>query len=339
MSGGVDSSVAALIMLRLGFSTAGVTMKLFSGESVAAIDAAGVCRSLDIPHFTADLSDAFKNAVIAPFCAAYEAGETPNPCSACNELVKFGIIIDLLEKEWGDNFDVATGHYAKIIRRDGEAFLAMAENKGKDQSYFLSGLRRELLPRLRFPLGELSGKEETRNIAREAGLPVAEKKDSMDICFAAEDDYRKILGNQGESGVIVDRSGKVLGRHGGLAGYTVGQRKGLGLSSPRPLFVVEIRTGDNTLVVAPREEAFIDVVCARAPNMLIPGEVGEGKTLRAKIRSQGEPQSCNVILLNKETLSVCFSEPVFAPAAGQRLVLYTSDDRVAAGGIITPRKT
>lgn len=339
MSGGVDSSVAALMLLRLGFSTAGVTMKLFGEENRAALDAAEVCRSLGIPHFTADLCEAFKNAVIAPFCAAYGAGETPNPCSACNELVKFGIIVDLLEKEWGDDFDVATGHYAKIIRRDGEAFLARAENKGKDQSYFLSGIRRELLPRLRFPLGELSGKEETRNIAREAGLPVAEKKDSMDICFAAEDDYRKIIGCQGEPGVIVDRSGKALGRHGGLAGYTVGQRKGLGLSSPRPMFVVEIRTSDNTLVVAPRNKAFTDIVSARAPNILIPGEIGKGKKLRAKIRSQGEPQSCDVILLDEETLSVCFAEPVFAPAAGQRLVLYTSDDRVAAGGIITLRET
>lgn len=333
MSGGVDSSVAALLLLRRGFDVAGVTMGLFSGDDSAVRSAAEVCRALSIPHFSADISADFRRLVIEPFCGSYREGETPNPCAACNERVKFGAVIDLMEQAWGGGFDIATGHYARILREGDRAFLARAVYEKKDQSYFLSGIRGSLLGRLHFPLGWLSGKAEVREIAREAALPVAERPESMEICFAA--DYREIIGGENKPGPIVDTRGKVLGTHGGLTGYTLGQRKGLGIAAPSPLFVVDIRTGDNTLVVAPRAEAFSKTVTARCLNALIEEELTEGNILYGKIRSQGEPQECRIVRADGGGLSVEFSEAVFAPAPGQRLALYTSGGLVAAGGVIT----
>lgn len=332
MSGGVDSSVAALLLQRRGFDVAGVTMRLFGGDDSAVRSAAEVCRALSIPHFSADISADFRRLVIAPFCGSYMRGETPNPCATCNERVKFGAVIDLMEQAWGGNFDIATGHYARIAREGGRAFLARAVYEKKDQSYFLSGIRGGLLERLHFPLGGLSGKAEVREIARAAALPVAERPESMEICFAA--DYRKIVGGESKPGPITDTRGKVLGTHGGLTGYTLGQRKGLGVAAPFPLFVVDIRTCDNTLVVAPRAEAFSKTVTAGCLNVLIDEELREGKTLYGKIRSQGEPQECQIIRINGG-VTVEFSEAVFAPAPGQRLALYTSGGLVAAGGVIT----
>lgn len=338
MSGGVDSSVAALLLQRQGFDIAGVTMELFAGENSTLDSAAEVCGALAIPHFSVNISDEFKKLVISPFCGAYLAGDTPNPCAVCNERIKFGVVIDLMEQIWGGDFDIATGHYARIVREGRGAFLARAEHKIKDQSYFLSGIKRGLLSRLHFPLGGLSGKEEVREIARKAVLPVAEKTESMEICFAAQDNYRKIIGETGTPGPIVDLRGNVLGAHKGLAGYTYGQRKGLGITASHPLFVVGIRTGDNTLVVAPREEAFEKNVTAGCLNILIEDELKAGKVLWGKIRSQGEPLPCTVISREDGSLTVEFNERLFAPAPGQRLVLYTSGGLVAAGGVITRGK-
>lgn len=335
MSGGVDSSTAALLLLRSGFDAVGITMNLFGSDSSAVHSAAEVCRILSIPHFYADIPDEFKRLVVAPFCGAYMTGETPNPCATCNERVKFGVIIDMMEREWGGGFDIATGHYARIKREDGKAFLSRAENRKKDQSYFLCGINEGLLNRLHFPLGWLAGKEEVRAIARNAALPAAERPESMEICFACEEDYRKIIGAEGKPGSIVDTDGNVLGAHKGLAGYTLGQRKGLGVAAPRPLFVVEIRVCDNTLVAAPREEAFRKTVTAGCLNVLIEEELRKKTILYGKIRSQGDPQPCRVVSVEADRVSVEFNEPVFAPAPGQRLVLYTADELVAAGGIIT----
>lgn len=334
MSGGVDSSVAALLLKNRGFDVVGVTMGLLGDSDFAIRSSADVCRALSIPHFYADISDQFRQLVILPFCDAYKEGKTPNPCSTCNERVKLGVVVDMTDHAWGSDFDIATGHYAKITRENGRSFLARANHKKKDQSYFLSGIKNKLLSRLHFPLGCVSGKEEVREIARAAALPVAEKPESMEICFAAEDDYRKIIGGENRPGPIVDTQGKALGMHKGLTGYTLGQRKGLGISAPFPLAVVEIRIADNTLVVAPREEAFRKIVNAEGLNVLIEEELREESVLYGKIRSQGEPQRCRIVHIDEETLSVEFDEAVFAPAPGQRLVLYTSDELVAAGGTI-----
>lgn len=332
MSGGVDSSVTALLLQRRGFDVAGVTMDLFGNDDSAIRSAAAVCRALSIPHFSADISDDFRRLVISPFCGSYRKGETPNPCAACNERVKFGAMIDLMDQAWGGGFDIATGHYARILREGERAFLARAVYQKKDQSYFLSGIRGGLLSRLHFPLGWLSGKDEVRETAREAALPAAERPESMEICFAG--DYREIIGGESRPGPITDTSGRVLGTHSGLTNYTLGQRKGLGIAAPFPLFAVDIRISDNTLVVAPRGEAFRKTVSAGCLNALIKEELREGNTLYGKIRSQGEPQECRVVKLGGG-VSVEFAEAVFAPAPGQRLALYTSGGLVAAGGVIT----
>lgn len=337
MSGGVDSGVAALLLQRQGYDVAGVTMDMFAGGEPAVSSAAEVCRALSIPHFYTDISAEFRELVISPFCGAYRQGETPNPCAICNERIKFGAVIDCMEQAWGKDFDIATGHYAKITRENGKAFLARAEYKKKDQSYFLSGIREELLDRLHFPLGWFRGKEEVRKIAREAALPVAEKPESMEICFAGEDDYRKVIGAPGKPGPVVDTQGRIVGTHKGLTGYTLGQRKGLGVSAPFPLFVVDIRICDNTLVVATRGEAFQKNVAADCLNVLIKEEIRENNVLYGKIRSQGEPQECRIIRADGG-ICVGFTEPVFAPAPGQRLALYTSGALVAAGGVITRDK-
>jgi len=335
MSGGVDSAAAALMLLRGGYEVVGVTMSLYGAANDSLKSAAAVCEALSIPHFYLDISKEFKNLVVSPFCEAYLRGETPNPCAVCNERIKFGAAVEALTARWGEDFEVATGHYAKIIRQCKEVCLARADCRQKDQSYFLSGIRRELLQRLQFPLGCLRNKEETRKIARAAGLPAAEASESMEICFAAEADYRKVTGGGGR-GAIFDSGGKIIGSHKGIANYTLGQRKGLGIASQEPLFVVEINACDNSLVVAPRKEAFKKAVTADHLNILTSRGINELGPLHGKIRSQGEPQRCKIILSGDSVIKVEFAAPVFAPAPGQRLVLYTETGIVAAGAVITP---
>lgn len=335
MSGGVDSSAAALILLREGYAVAGLTMKISRGtEQPACESAACVCRALSIPHFSVDVGDEFKSMVSSPFCRAYTLGMTPNPCADCNEQIKFGLLWDIAEREWGGSFDIATGHYAQILHRDGRAYLARALDLKKDQSYFMSGIRPERIGRIRLPLGSFTSKEEVRMLVRAAGLSVAERQESMEICFAGENDYRSLFGTLSRPGPIKDISGKVIGTHKGITGYTLGQRKGLGIAAAQPLFVVEIRPFDNTIIVAPKDAAFCNEVYAEDVNILAPDIIAEGVRLYGKIRSQGEPQPCFLLSNCGGNISVRFDAPVFAPAPGQRLVLYTGDGIVAAGGVI-----
>ena len=334
MSGGVDSSAAALMLLKRGFSVAGLTMNIFGGENSACESAANVCRALSIPHFSVGVERQFKARVSGPFCAAYKLGLTPNPCADCNERVKFGLLPELARLRWGENFHLATGHYARIAERGGKAYLARAEFHQKDQSYFLAGVSRNIIEHALFPLGECASKDKTRAFVREFGLPVADRPESMEICFADEKDYRAVIEAPGAPGPITDQAGRVIGRHTGIAGYTLGQRKGLGISSPFPLFVTEIRPCDNTIVVAPRDGAFSREVTAERVNLLTP-EFLASEGLCGKIRSQGEPAPCSVLSCSNGKITVKFDEPVFAPAPGQRLVVYTNDGIVAAGGVIS----
>lgn len=335
MSGGVDSSAAALILLKQGYEVAGLTMNISRRLGLSACKAASdVCRLLSIPHFFADIEDEFKRAVISPFCEAYRLGVTPNPCSDCNEKIKFGLLWDIAEREWGCDFEVATGHYARKISRNGRSYLARARNTKKDQSYFMSGIRPDRVGRLRLPLGDFESKDDTRRLVREAKLPCSERPESMDICFAAEDDYRSILDCCHTPGLIKDTEGNIIGRHEGIAGYTVGQRKGLGIAAAHPLYVTEIRPSENTVVAAPRHAAFRSEVAAVNANILAPDLTAEGLGFRGKVRSQQEPQPCVLLLNSSGRISVRFDKPVFAPAPGQRLVLYTEDGIVAAGGVI-----
>lgn len=338
MSGGVDSSAAALLLLKRGFCVAGLTMDVANGGDSACESAANVCRALSIPHFCVNVARQFRARVSAPFCAAYKLGLTPNPCADCNERVKFGLLDELSRQRWGAGFRLATGHYARIAEHGGHACLATAACHQKDQSYFLAGVPRSIIERTLFPLGEFASKDKTRAFVREAGLPVADRPESMEICFADEKDYRAVIDAPGEPGPITDEAGRVIGRHNGIAGYTLGQRKGLGVSSPFPLFVTEIRPCDNTIVVAPRDGAFSHEVRAARVNLLAPELLANGP-LRGKIRSQGEPAPCVMTSCSQDAMAVRFDEPVFAPAPGQRLVVYTEDGIVAAGGVISRAET
>jgi len=229
---------------------------------------------------------------------------------------------------------LATGHYARVEQEGERFFLSRGKDPSKDQSYFLYGVARRRLPRLLLPLGGYS-KEDVRALAREAALPVAEKSESMEICFAGEGDYRRLLdGRSLPPGLIVDEDGEPLGAHRGIANYTVGQRKGLGISSRDGLHVLRIDPGRNAVIVGPRERAFRRRVRASNVNILFPEPPAEGALLFGKTRSRGEPLPCDLLRMDENVLEVLFHEPQFAPTPGQRLVLYDAGGRVAAGGVI-----
>lgn len=335
MSGGVDSTAAALLLIKEKYSLAGLTMETDrSGSSSAVLSASSVCKELGIPHFSVNISKEFNEKVILTFCTSYRRGLTPNPCADCNERIKFGVLWEAAEELFGNDFSVATGHYARIIKKKGRHYLAQGSNKTKDQSYFLGGIEGGKIPRILFPIGDFRSKEETRELVRASGLAVSERPESMEICFANEEGYRAMISGDQSSGPIRDTSGKVLGNHKGISEYTLGQRKGLGIASKHPLFVISIVPETNTVVVASRAEAFRTEVTAGSVNMLAPEYMKEGLLLFGKIRSQGDPMPCSILCVDNNCLRVRFSEPVFAPAPGQRLVIYTEEGYVAAGGVI-----
>ena len=339
MSGGVDSAASAVLLLRQGYDVIGLTMRIPDGndserDAGPAVEGArSLARLLGIPHVALDVADEFRAFVTEPFRGFYASGRTPNPCSDCNARVKFGLLMDYAERELGSPL-VATGHYARILTARGECLLARADDRSRDQSYFLAGIPRERLDRILFPLGGRS-KDEARALAAEAGLPVATAADSMEICFVGQGDYRQAVSDlPHRPGPFVAEDGRVLGRHEGIPFYTVGQRKGLGLALPEPLYISRIDPETNEIFLVPRKKIFRECVEARDVNVLLPDAMDGTRSLTGKVRSQGEPLSCRVESFDGNTLRVVFDPPVFAPAPGQRLVLYDGDT-VAAGGVIT----
>src|SRR5258705_5187144 len=263
MSGGVDSSAAAALLLEQGYDVVGITLKLWPQDCVsraedkccgpqAVMDARSVSHKLGIPYYLVDEAEDFQKQVINYFAEEYKAGRTPNPCVMCNEKLKFGTLISRA-RQLGAEY-VATGHFARIEKQPdtGRYLLKRGKDAKKDQSYFLFSLKQEQLARALFPLGELT-KSDTREIARESHLKTAEKEESMEICFVPDKDYGKFLQQahlvDKHQGEIVDLQGRVLGHHDGIEFYTIGQRKGLGLSSPRPLYVTELDAVNNRIVV------------------------------------------------------------------------------------------
>lgn len=331
VSGGVDSTVAALLLKREGHEVVGLSLVL-CGEA-SAEEAARQCDRLGIPHSVLDLSGAFEDAVLGPFRESYRRGETPSPCVDCNANLKFGLAWDLAEATLHLEA-MASGHYARA-GIDGEGpYLARGIDRARDQSYFLYGISPRRLGRLLLPLGSLD-KKTVRSLAADAGLAVSEKPDSMDLCFAGQGDYRALLDESDfQKGPIVGLDGKVLGEHRGLAGYTVGQRKGLGVAAAEPLYVARIDRDRNVLVVASREALMVTRVTAGRVNVLQPRFLEKGDLFFGKIRSNGEPSPCRVTRWEGVRLTVDFEEPVFAPAPGQKLVLYDAAERVVAGGTI-----
>jgi len=340
MSGGVDSSTAALLLLEKGFQVFGLTMRLLpereGGDpdpgavcaSKAAEDAAAVATFLGIPHQVLDLADEFEEAVLVPFARAYREGETPNPCVRCNRLIKFGRTFDRAREMGADC--VATGHYARIREEGGEWGLSRGADPAKDQSYFLSWILRERLPSILFPLGEWR-KEEVRRFAREKGLPVAAREQSQETCFTGGGDYRSLLGPD-LPGEIVHEDGRVLGNHPGVSHFTIGQRKGLRIGGAgEPLYVTRVEPGTGRVYVGPRSALRRRTLSAVDANYL--GVCPGGMSVTAKIRSQMKAVPATVTRVEPDRFEIEFERPVTAVTPGQYAVLYDGD-RVIAGGRI-----
>lgn len=339
MSGGVDSSVAAHLLKKQGWDVLGITMKIpvscdTNSRGCCGADAAFVCNDLDIPHYFVDVTTAFEKLIINSFRQSYAKGETPNPCIDCNTLMKFSLVWDFLEETFGISY-LATGHYARVSKTEGRTFLGRAKDKAKDQSYFLYGIASEKLTRFVLPLGELT-KEQVRSIASDLSLSVADKAESMELCFAGEGDYRATLtpAQAKKDGDMTDMQGNKIGTHKGIANYTLGQRKGIGFAGGKPLYVGRINAELNTIALGTREEISFRAVRANKINVLLPDELVAVRSVYGKIRSYGDPRPCKVIDVNRDNLTVEFDEPEFAPCPGQSLVLYNDDDNIIAGGTI-----
>ncbi len=339
MSGGVDSSVAAYLLQRSGWDVLGITMKIpvacsTDGRGCCGADAAFVCDELGIPHYFVDVTEAFNHLIIRPFRAAYAKGQTPNPCVDCNTILKFSLVWDLLRREFGIS-RLATGHYARVVQDGDRTCLRRAKDKDKDQSYFLYGIAGDRLPDFVLPLGILA-KNQVRAIASDLRLFVADKTESMELCFAGEQDYRLALGENeaGRPGDITDMQGRKIGTHQGIANYTIGQRRGLGVAGGKPLYVGRIDALTNTVALGTREEVSIRVVRAAQRNTLLPERLTSEAQLSGKIRSYGQARPCRLIDLTPDGMVVEFEQPQFAPCPGQRLVLYDEDENVVAGGVI-----
>jgi len=350
MSGGVDSSVAAALLSREGHNIIGVTLQLWSkpantpqraapGQNCTAIgDARVVAERLGIPHYVLDCGVAFDRHVAAHFAAAYQRGETPNPCVPCNTWLKFGALLKTA-RDWGATA-LATGHYARVEYHEptGRYRLLRAADQRKDQSYFLYALGQDQLAAIRFPLGGLT-KADTRRLAREFGLPVADKADSQQVCFAAGDYrayLREHLGEAITPGVMRDVGGAARGRHAGLAFYTVGQRHGLGLGNSRPLYVVALDPVTNEVVVGEDSDLWTREVEVAAVNLVAVDHLPEPLRVRAKIRSGHEPQPATAHAIQPDRVRLVFDEPQRAVAPGQAAVLYDDavPDVVVGGGTI-----
>ena len=332
MSGGVDSSVAAYLMKEKGFECIGATMRLLDGHDKNIADAKAICDKLSIPFYAFDMREEFKAEVIGDFVDTFEKGETPNPCVLCNKRFKFGALLKKAD-ELGCEY-IATGHYAKIVEDEQGFYLEKAENKAKDQSYFLYSLAPDVLPRVMFPLADYS-KDEIRRIAEGLGFETAAKKDSQDICFVPNGDYASVImevtGKTYKSGNFVDLSGKILGKHKGIIHYTVGQRKGLGVAFGKPMYVHSKNAQTGEVALSDDADLFTDTLTARNVNWLcLP--TSSTFDCKARIRYRHEEQPATVTI-TADGVTVNFSTPQRAVTPGQSVVFYVGD-RVLGGGII-----
>lgn len=339
MSGGVDSSVTAALLKQQGHEVIGITMQLFpprsEGPGTPVHDASRVAAHLGIKHHVVHFEDAFGDLIINDFIDQYRCGQTPNPCVRCNHFIKFGLLLDSASRLGADL--LATGHYVrKTIDPDGLCHLRTARNIRKDQSYFLCAMTQERLARVIFPLGEIESKDEVRRLAREFGIPVAEKSDSQEVCFIPNDDYVAFLessgGLTGTPGDIIHVSGKVVGRHLGTHRYTIGQRKGLGIAWSEPLYVVRIETEENVIVVGEIANVYAAGLVAEDLNWIIPPESGEFTTT-CKIRYRHQPVACHATLLDGGLCRVVFDQSQKSVTPGQALVFYRGDEVLGGGRI------
>jgi len=345
MSGGVDSAVAAALLHEQGYDVVGVTLRLYTEADDTAYrskrsccgvedvaDARAAAQRIGIPHYVLNMEREFEQDVLGPFVQAYVEGRTPNPCLACNQHVKFST---LLERAVAMGCDLlATGHYARIDHSEGRYRLLTANDPQKDQSYVLYTLDQDALSRTLFPVGELE-KPEVRRIAASLGLRVADKPDSADICFVPGGDYRDLLRARGvafEPGAIVDADGAQVGHHEGAAGYTVGQRRGLGVAAGERRYVTEVDARANLVVVGTEDELLARSLAASAPHW-VAEPPSEDEALTARIRYHGAPVGAQLRERSEDGFVVDLARPVRAAAPGQAIVLYRGDEVVGGGTI------
>ena len=335
MSGGVDSTVAAVLTQNCGIDCAGAMMKLYPERDDFDSDARAVAGRLGIPFFVFDFSECFAGQVIKPFIDAYRGGRTPNPCINCNKHLKFGCLLEKAHELGRDS--LVTGHYARVEHSgDGRYLLKKSEDVSKDQSYVLYLLTQEQLSHTRFPLGGLT-KSEVREIAQNAGLQTAHKKESQDICFIPDGDYAKFIADRtGETprkGRFIDSSGADLGENRGIIGYTIGQRRGLGLAMPYPPYVIDILPESDAVVVGGDEMLYSKTLYARDINLIPIDKLNAPLKARVKIRYKHREQPATVCQTSDDSLRIEFDEPQRAITKGQAAVIYDGDIVIGGGTI------
>ncbi len=345
MSGGVDSAVAAFLLKEKGYDVIGVTLRTWmsddgeDGRCCEIDDAAAVARKLGIPYHPFNCTSLFKEKVTDPFVRSYLDATTPNPCIECNRYVKWEGLLNYAKVLGADL--IATGHYAHVLRLDnGRYTVKTASHAAKDQTYMLYKLTQDQLSHTLMPLGDLS-KEEVRKIASDAGIPVADKPDSQEICFVPDGDYAGYIKKNAEGlipgeGNFVDEDGNILGLHKGIIHYTVGQRKGLGIAMGYPVFVKKINKRTNEVVLSDDASLYSDSLTCRDVNFLsIEGlRPGQKLSCRAKIRYHHKPAPAVVEALDNDRILITFDEPVRAVTPGQSTVFYDDNECVIGGGII-----
>ncbi len=344
MSGGVDSSLAAALLKEAGYEVIGVTMQIWPSDEQARFggccgleaieDAKKVAYKLGIPHYVINFRDIFAQKVITDFCLEYSLGRTPNPCIRCNQYIKFDALLKKA-KELDYSF-IATGHYARIEQASNGYHLLKAVDLTKDQSYFLYTLGQSELQHLLLPIGNLR-KAKVRRLATEMELPTATRRESQDICFIPDNDYRSFIARHipPKSGDIVDANGKVLGRHSGLAQYTVGQRQGLGFASNKRLYVLRLDAANNRLMVGTRDQLLSNRLFASKLSWVSGKAPREPINITAKIRYRS-PEATAKLNLNDGVAEVSFQQPQCAIAPGQAIVFYQGN-AVLGGGMIKDR--
>jgi len=345
MSGGVDSSVAAALLVEQGYNVTGVMLRLWSEPGSqdsnrcctpdAMAGARRVAAKLGIPFYALNSQDLFRKTVVQAFLDGYQAGNTPNPCIVCNQQIRWGFMLEKA-RELGANF-MATGHYAQVRKNEaGSVELLKGVDPGKDQSYVMSVLSQEQLQQTLFPVGRIP-KSEVREHARRFGLNVAERADSQDLCFLAGQDYRTFLSKYvpgvTNPGRIVDTDGREVGEHQGLAFYTIGQRKGLGIAAPKPLYVIEKNVEANVLVIGEEEKLGRDGLQANQMNWISGHAPQEPFSAEAKIRYRALLVPVTVYPVGHDQIKVRFNQPARDITVGQRIVLYNGDV-VLGGGTI-----
>ena len=344
MSGGVDSSVSAILLKEQGYEVIGITMKLFEGEIdgsccniSSTMDAKRVCDYLQIPHYTLNFKDEFKEYVIDDFINCYTNCKTPNPCIECNKYLKFGSMYQKSQELKCEY--IATGHYAKIeySERYKQNVLKKANAVAKDQSYVLYNIPKELLDKLKLPLGIYNSKEEIRKIAEQYNLPVAHKPDSEDICFIPNGNYKIFLENNSDiksiKGNIIDISGNILGTHTGLYKYTIGQRKGLGISNDVPLYVIGFNKEENELIVGTEKQLYIKEFIVSDVNWLLFDKLEKELIVYVKTRYSSNAYKAKIIPY-RNNIKVIYDEPQKSITAGQSAVFYINDIVIGGGKII-----